>query len=137
MCLVLGLAGGLICGWKLSGDGTRIEQTVRDIKQIIDTQSATIERLGDISKQLDGVSGQTKGISSGIGQVNQPIDGIKSIIGRSQDAVGECGKLITEQQNILEGIKFKKEQYGLCHNLLFQIIFSRPEAAVHRLDVVL
>ncbi len=105
LCLAVGLIGGLIYGWKLSGDGTRIEQTIRDIKQIIDTQSAIIARLNGVTKQLGAVTDQTKGISSGIGQVNQSIDGIKSIIGRSQDAVGESGKLITEQQNILRGIE--------------------------------
>ncbi len=108
-CLILGLAGGFACGWKLSSDGKRMGQIIRDYQQIISAQSAIITRLNNISKQLGAVADQTKGISSGIGQVNQSIDGIKSIIGRSQDAIGECGKLIAEQQRILENIKQRSQ----------------------------
>jgi methyl-accepting chemotaxis protein len=105
ICLIIGITGGVLCGWKLSGDGSRISQTIRDYEQIIKSQSATISRLGDISKQLGGISDQTKNISNGIGQVNTGLDGIKSIIGRSQDAANESAKLITEQQGIIDGIK--------------------------------
>jgi methyl-accepting chemotaxis protein len=104
--VLLGSIGMYVfCGKYIQFDRNGIDQIAANNQRIIESQSAIITGLDNLSKQLGRVSNQIKGVSNGIGQVNDGIAGVSKILGNAQGTANTSNGLIKEQSGILEAVK--------------------------------